>query len=347
MTVQGENASTDTAEVDVELVSAEPIRTKSVNSTTSEDESVTVWPWLLVALLAHTGWGIYPVLGRYMQTVSGLPSMSLLAVGSAPMLIALCIYVLPRHGVAPLRSRALWMLMAFGVARSITNILAVRFTLAIYVQLITLMTPFVIASLNYLILRERIPRYTGRATALSFIGVLLMMSDNIGEGQLGQASAVLALSNSDWLGIALAFSSSLFLALYMIAVRNTARQQLSGIVVLVYQSVVISCVALVSSLLVGEEWSRWLTLGPRDWLVVGAFMLIVVVGANGLQIGALRKIGAPMVSSLMAWRLVATLAVANFMLNERLTSVWQLIGAAVVLCTVSWYLWRQRQKRQR
>ncbi|MGL4650414.1 MAG: EamA family transporter, partial [Caldilineaceae bacterium] len=107
-----------------------------------------MWPWLLLALGAHTGWGIYPVLGRYLQTVSGLPSLSLLVVGYAPLAILFLVYTLPRHGRAIARSRALWVFALIVVARSITNILAARYTAALYVQLITLMTPFIVAFLS-------------------------------------------------------------------------------------------------------------------------------------------------------------------------------------------------------
>jgi hypothetical protein len=47
--------------------------------------------WMLLALLSHTGkllcyfinegWGVYPVLARYLQHVGGLPPLSLLATG--------------------------------------------------------------------------------------------------------------------------------------------------------------------------------------------------------------------------------------------------------------------------
>ena len=40
------------------------------------------WPWIGAALLAQAGWGVYPVLARYLQTVSLLPSMSIIAFGS-------------------------------------------------------------------------------------------------------------------------------------------------------------------------------------------------------------------------------------------------------------------------
>jgi drug/metabolite transporter (DMT)-like permease len=49
-----------------------------------------------------------------------------------------------------------------------------------------------------------------------------------------------------------------------------------------------------------------------------------------------------MVSSLLAWRLVSALIFAALLLDERLTSPWQLLGALIVLITVTWYLRQQR-----
>lgn len=299
-------------------------------------QTARAWPWLLVALGAHTGWGIYPVLGRYLQTVSGLPSLSLLVVGYTPLAIVFLVHALPRHGRAIVRSRALWVFALIVVARSITNILAARFAPAIYVQLITLMTPFIIAFLSTLVLHENLPRNTWLALILSAVGSLLMLSSEIGaEG------VRFALTRSDWIGIGLALASAVFLALYMIATGRTARIELSGWTVLLFQSVVIMGVSLLLSLVVGEDWGRWRAIGGRDWAVMGLYTLVVVAWANGMQIAALRKLGAPVVSSLMGWRLLSTLAVGMVLLGEGLTSAWQVAGMAVVLATLTWYLTRR------
>jgi drug/metabolite transporter (DMT)-like permease len=77
-------------------------------------------------------------------------------------------------------------------------------------------------------------------------------------------------------------------------------------------------------------------------LIFAAFSLGVLFGANTGQVGALQHLGAPMVSSLLAWRLVSALIFAALLLDERLTSLWQLLGALLVLITVTWYLHRQR-----
>jgi drug/metabolite transporter (DMT)-like permease len=295
------------------------------------------WVWILAALGAHTGWGAYPVLARYLQTVSHLPSMSLLTLGYLCVLPLLAVVVLPRMDRRFLRLRLLWLFAAIVVLRAITNLLASRYTLAIYVQLVTLMTPFVVALLSRALLREPIPPYTGRAITLSSVGALLMMSGNI-----GQAGVHLALTPTDSLGIALAFVSTFSLAVYMIIVRRTVLDDVPDQAILLVQVVTLLGTSALLSFLLGEDWSRWRIIGPTDWLVFGVFSLGVLLVANMSQIKALQHLSAPLVSSLLAWRLVSALLIAALLLGERLTSPWQGIGAVMVLVTITWYLWRLR-----
>lgn len=290
--------------------------------------------FMLAALGAHMGWGAYPVFARYLQTVSRLPTLSLLGVANLLAMGIMLVVTLPRVDRKAFRHPLLWIMALVVVSRSITNILAARFTLAIYVQLITLLTPFIVALLSATLFRDVIPPHTGKAMTLALVGALMMMSH-----RLGASGVHLALTSSDLLGIGLALTSSLFLALYMLVIRRTARQEIQGEVVFVVQLVAIVSVSLSLSWLTGEDWSRWRELGRTDWLVFAAYSGGVFLGANVLQITALRHLGAPLVSSLLSTRLVATLIFAALLLGERLTTIWQGIGAGVVLITVTWYLW--------
>lgn len=296
------------------------------------------WIWMGVALLAHTGWGLYPVLARYLQTVSALPSMALLGLGN---LVALTIYapfVLGRLDLRFLRSPIIWGFALVVVLRAITNLLAARFTLAIYVQLITLMTPLLVALLSAGLFRERLPPYTWPAIALSVAGSLLMMGGDIGGHGLS-----LSLRGGDLLGIAMALVSAVCLSLYMILVPRAVKDAVPAEGVLLVQLVALTLTTSALSLLTGEDLGRFAAIGPTDWLAFAAFAIFVLLGANLGQIMALRHLGAPLVSSTMAWRLVATLALAALLLGERLGSLWQGVGAAIVLVTITAYLRRQRR----
>lgn len=296
------------------------------------------WLWMGVALLAHTGWGAYPVLARYLQTVSALPSMALLSLGNLLALLVYAPFALRRVDGRALRSRVIWAFALVVVLRAITNLLAARYTLAIYVQLITLMTPLLVALLSAGLFREALPPFTWPAIGLSFIGSLLMMS-----GDLGGDGPLLRIGAGDLAGLALALTSALCLAFYMLLVPRAAKQAVSGETVLLVQLIALTLTTGAISLLLGEDPGRFAAIGAGDWAVFAAFVGFVLLGANAGQIAALRRLGAPRVSSTMAWRLIATLALAALLLGERLTSLWQALGAGIVLVTITIYLSRQRQ----
>jgi len=296
------------------------------------------WSWLVIALLAQTAWGAYPVMARYLQTVSNLPSLSILALGSFIALIAVAILFLPRIQIADFQSKRLLIFALIVLARGVTNLLAARFTLAIYVQLITMLTPFLVALLSTVIWHERLPRYTGRALILGLVGVLMIIGVDFFNYQTMPPA-----NRTDWLGISLAAASSLLLALYMIAVRRSTIHNIRGEALLLVQLMSLALGGFLLSLLLGESWQQWRMIGATDWFIFGLLAVGVLAGANIGQIGSIRHLGAALVSSIMPWRLVSVLAVSAILLNERLTSIWQFLGVVLVIITVSWYLWQQRE----
>jgi drug/metabolite transporter (DMT)-like permease len=98
----------------------------------------------------------------------------------------------------------------------------------------------------------------------------------------------------------------------------------------------------VLSVIFGEDWSSWQRANGFDWFLFFFFAIVVVLGANLTQINALRMLGAPLVSSMQAWRLIAALVTGGLLLGEWLTTPVQIFGIVLVILTVSWYLWRQR-----
>ncbi|WP_240695568.1 EamA family transporter [Candidatus Chloroploca sp. Khr17] len=305
--------------------------------TTTRDDSSNDWIWMGMALLAHTGWGAYPVLARYLQTVTLLPSMSLLAFGNLIALAVFAPFVLRRLDGRFLLQPAIWAFAFFVVLRAITNVLAARYTLAVYVQLITLMTPLLVALLSFLLFRDRLPPYTWTAIGFSLLGSLLLMS-----GDLAGQGFTLVLTASDWLGIGLALVSAISLAFYMILIPRTVKSAIPGEAVMLVQLTVLTLTTGMISLMIGEDWSRYAVIGATDWAIFFGFVVFVMLGSNLGQIAALRHLGAPLVSSTMAWRLIATLVLAALLLGERLTSFWQALGALIVLATITIYLRLQR-----
>lgn len=289
--------------------------------------------WLTLALLSQLGWGAYPVLLRYLQTVSQIPSLSLLAVGNLLVLILVLAARWRQVEWRIFRLPLLWLFGGLVILRGVSNLLATRFTLAIYAQLIYLMTPFIVALLSRLVLHERLPRHTFKALTLCLLGAILLMGSDLGE-----AVAETAVTRNDWLGISLALASSLFLALYMLVTRRTTRHNARGDSLLIIHLASLFLFSGITSFAIGEDWRQWTMLEGKDWLVFGMFALGVLLGANLLQLRAIQQLGAPLVSSMMATRLISALLFAGFLLNERISSGWQLLGAGLVFVTLTWYL---------
>lgn len=289
-----------------------------------------------MALGAHAAWGIYPVLARYLQTVSRLPTFALAAVGNAVVLVLLIVWIFPRLNLADFKKPALWGFGMIVVGRSVTNLLSAKYTLAIYVQVVNLMVPFLVAFLSTTLFHERLPRFTLPALLFSLAGALLMV---VSESATKEVQLILAAS--DWLGIGLAAISGVFLAFYMIFIKRSFRFQITGDAIFTVQIIALTVVMSISSLGFRESWAPWLQLRLVDWLVFVAFVGIALVFANYAQISALKHLPAPLVSSMMPLRLVSTLAGGALLLGERLTSAWQFLGAIIILVTLSLYLSQQ------
>ncbi|RMD72533.1 MAG: EamA family transporter, partial [Chloroflexi bacterium] len=183
---------------------------------------------------------------------------------------------------------------------------------------------------------ERLPPLTLPAIGFSLIGSVLLMSSDLHRG------AVLQLTTSDLIGIAIALVSACALALYMILVpRATAAGQVRAEAMLLIQLIALTLTCGVMSVLLGEQWQQFTVIGLADWLVFAAFVIFVLLGANLGQIVALRQLGAPLVSSTMGWRLISALGLAALLLGEQLQNGWQILGAMIVIATITVYVRRQ------
>jgi drug/metabolite transporter (DMT)-like permease len=233
---------------------------------------------LLVVLAAHSGWAMYPVLSKAL--IAYLPPFTLLMVANGFSLAIAFFIARPLLSHTLFYNRALWIFALVTAARSVTNILAVKYTLAIYVQLINLSTPFYAVWLGRLLLKERIPPYTFCALAISSLGAFLVISPNPMGLQLPRGS-------TDLLGIALALLSSAFLALYMTWSRKMTIRDVHPTAVYFQQTLTLTILYASLSVLNGEDWRILQNQSVQVWLGIAALTLIVLVGAALLQIWAL------------------------------------------------------------
>jgi len=268
---------------------------------------------------------------RYLQTISGLPGFSMLAAANLLILLVVAVTVLPRVDKSFFRQKFVWMFALLVVMRGISNMLAVRFTLAVYAQLIYLMTPFVVAFISRVLLQEQLPRHTMKALLIALVGALLIVGTGVGETAVSS-------ERNDLLGMSLALLSTIILAFYMIAARRSAQRKIPASALLIAHLSGLFSVTAVTSFIIGEDLSVWGNLQASDWL---AFLLLafgILLGANVAQIRAIQRLGAPLVSSTMALRLVSSLVFAGLLLGEWLTTGWQLGGAIIIVATVTLYL---------
>ncbi len=286
--------------------------------------------WVLVAVLAaHSGWAMYPVLNKALLVY--LPPFTLLMVANGIALVIAFFIARPLLSRALFNNHALWIFALVTAVRSITNILAVKYTLAIYVQLINLSTPFYAVWLGRMLLKERVPPFTFYALAISSLGAFLVISPNPMGLQLPRGS-------TDLLGIALALLSSAFLALYMTWSRRMTIRDAHPTAVFFQQTLTLAILYASLSVINGDDWRILQHQSAQVWLGIAALSLIVLVGAALLQVWALSVTNAALFSTLISWRLVVALIAAWPLLGERLVSVWQVVGALLVMAAVTLYL---------
>lgn len=295
--------------------------------------------WLVAALLGHSAWGVYPVLARYLQIDAHLPGLSLLMVANGTAMIIMAIVVWWRGELSQLSIRAGWIVAFFAAARAITNVLAARYAPAAQVTLIGLLTPPLVAVMGYYWFDDPPPPRTTLVLVLSCVGAMIMLS-----GDMQQASFWESGSNSSWVGIALATSSSVLLALYMLTVRRTSRHGISSEATFLLQLIAVVGTASIMSTLQGDSWEPWTKLQPSHWIALAVFALVIVIGANLLQVYTLRTLGAPLVTSVQAWRLPMATIVSGIVMSEWLKTPTEYIGALITAGSVTWYLLTQRQR---
>ena len=270
---------------------------------------------------------------RYLQTAVGLPSFALLAVSDTIAFSIMAWRMIPKIKKHFWRSKTLWLMVATVIVRTILQTLALRMTKAYIVQLINLLAPFFVVLLNRIFTSSPLPKFTLSAISLSVIGGVLMLYGG-SQGPLIQP----VFSSGDGIGILLAFLGTFGIAAYMMIVKRG--QQIGLPFEVVYISQIGSMMLFMSllSFTFGENWSSF---AKMDWRAVLALLINgvgVEVGCKLGNITVLRKLGAPLVSSMLAVRLVAALILGWFILGEQLSSLVQWGGIFLVVITITAYL---------
>ena len=295
--------------------------------------------YLALGVLGQLLWGSYPVMAK--RVLMEVPKFSLLLVSTAASL-GVGAWLVRREGwpswraVARFlgREKALWGLAGFVVLRSVTNIYAIDMTRATWVQLVYLLTPFMVALLGHWLFGEAVPPYTYPALTLSTVGAVLVLVRD-----WSQVAA--EVSGRDAVGLGVAFASMLSLAMYFQMVRRSSLRSAGPGLIMFQQSLAMVATYAVLTVAWGEDWGAWLRMAPGGWMAAAWVVLVVFVVGQVAQITAIGHAGATLITSLMPLRLVSALALGAWVLGEHLETPLQWVGAAVVLVTVSAYLWLQ------
>ena len=307
------------------------------SATTASSSSIWIFIWMGVA--GHLIFGAYPVFAKL--AIAEVPKFSLLFLSTFATLLA-SLWLIRRRDSRPwseilgliFRSKTLWGLVFFVIVRSVTNILSIDMTRATWVQLIYLLTPFMVAILGSLFFGEPTPRYTYRALLLSTFGAMLVLIADWSDIFAG-------FSRQDVWGLGLALFSMLMLATYFQMIRRSSRKQASSGMILFQQSLALASTYLILTLFTGEDWGRWQTASSAGLFYALGFIFGIQVLGNLLQVSAVSGANPALITSVMPLRLIGTLALGRVLLGERLTTPWQWLGAVIVLVTVSGYLWMQ------
>lgn len=303
---------------------------------TQHDQKNSVGGWILLAIVVHVVIGGTMVPLRYVQTVVGLPSLGTVAVGDLIAFTLMAGFMIPRVKKEFWRSRSLWLMVGIVVLRTIFWTLSGRFTQPYLAQMVNLLAPFFVILFDRLVNKAQLPKFTVPAIFLSLIGGVLLIFGGL-EGGLSLES----LTRSDWIGLGLALLATFGIAAYMVIVKYGQRIGLPFEAVYISQVGAIGVVGLLLSLIFREDWTGFLTLDWKSILVILFYAFVMEIGVKTGHITVIRKLGAPLVSSMLAVRLVSAILFSWLLLGERPESLLQWIGAGIVVLTITWYLSQQ------
>jgi drug/metabolite transporter (DMT)-like permease len=355
---------------------------------------------LCVAIFSHFAFGLQPVFSRYLQSKMAhpLPAFSLITVSFALN----CIVFSPKLVYSGYKNRTnllrttidreffkriirvfysdflcnwlLWLYLFACVSRVPANFFASRLTNAIYVQLIGLLSPFVISFLTFCFLRntregkmDRLSWKTFIALLATIAGCVLIILGGTNDVKKEDAkwweflinfkvewqSLGKGLTMYDAIGMGCAFLFVILLSSYMLMtqvlkthnVHSASKVLTQGENIYMFQSAAIALTYALPSIIM-EDWSPWLKMTLKDWIMFSAFIIIVQLAAQLFMVLAIQKIGANTVGSTVSLRMVSAIIFSAILLDEELSSAWQVIGAVIVLISVSLFLYYQHKQQK-
>ena len=300
-----------------------------------EDTSI----WIILAMLSHTAWGAYPVLTRYLQKSLGINTMSLSAVANSFALLLVLIFMRKRVDIRSIKPLDILSYSVVLIVRNTVNLYAARFTYATNVQLFSLLAPIIVAIISTLLYKEALPRHIIKTLILSLVGSLLI----IFGGTKNTPNTVENGAIQNWLGISLSMLGGVFMAFLMLEIRRIGKKGASAETLAFYQFVALTIFMTSGSLILREDWNPWFTLPPSGIIAYLAFVFVVLLLGTMLQNYSIKHLGAPAYSTIQAIRLVSTIVFSWIILGEGVETLFQWVGAFIVMGTITWYMTSQKK----
>lgn len=296
--------------------------------------------WIILAILVHVvfGGGMAPL--RYAQTVAGLPTLGTVAIGDLIAFAIMVGFTVPRVKKEFWRSKTLWLMVFIVVTRTVFWTLSGRYTQTYLAQMVNLLAPFFVVIFDRFVNKTKLPRFTLLAITISIVGGFLLIF-----GGLQNQPMVGLLTRSDWIGLGMALLATFGIAAYMVIVKYGQRIGLPFEAVFISQVGAVGVVVLILSLILGENWSAFLQVNWKSISVILFYAIVMEIGGKMGLIAVIGKLGAPLVSSMLAVRLVAAIFAGWLILGEKPESLLQWIGAGIVVITITWYLSQQDERK--
>ena len=268
---------------------------------------------VLVAISA-AAFGTLAILGRYAYA-AGMDTMSILFLRfSLAALFMLVLLVLRRERLP--RGSALVRLVAMGslgyVGQAYCYLTALRYASSGLVALLLYLYPVFVAIISTLLLHERIGGVKALALGLALLGTALTVSPGSGQP----------------LGILLALLAAAIYSVYII-VGSRVLKQVSA----VQSSAVIFASAGVASGLLMAAGEPHLPIGPSDWAIIGALVLVATVLPVVTFLAGLERIGATNAAMLSTLEPVVTVLLGVTLLGETPQPI-ILLGGGLILAAV-------------
>lgn len=256
----------------------------------------------------------------YPYGVDPVTLLALRMIFSAPFFALMALF--GRRDAAPLTRTQWQMVIVLGFIgyylSSFLSFLALAYIAAALERLLLYLTPTIVIVISALLLKQPIRRHHAAALALTYGGILLVLSDQW---------VIATDSNAVLIGAALAFISALTYAVYLVA-SGAMIPAIGAARFTAYASGTACAFVIIQFLMVRDLQALDLPLPVYGY---GATMAIVcTVLPLWMMAEGIRRIGANQSSLVSSIGPVATIALAALLLDEPITAV-QICGAALVL----------------